>query len=195
MIKLRVEVPLIRIGDGVQVMGLLVNLTPKHIDDFDRFWKFRLRTSTEGDQYWDWEQKKRFYLQGDPTIYEGYAIECNELVQGLMLLKTGGHRSWVEPERRLLYVHSLATAPWNRGLSPEPMGFQTVGATLLEFARFRSEELGFDGLVGLHSLPQAEGFYRKMDMWDGDIDLEKEGLRYFEWYSPREDWWEKEFDV
>ena len=47
MIKLRVEVPLIRIGDGVQVMGLLVNLTPKHIDDFDRFWKFRLRTSTE----------------------------------------------------------------------------------------------------------------------------------------------------
>jgi hypothetical protein len=195
MIEVRIEVPLIRVSDGFQVMGWLVNLKPKHIDGFERFWKLRLGTSREGDQYWDWEQKKRVYLRGDSTIYEGYAIECNGIVQGLMLLKMGGHRSWVEPRRRLVYVHALATAPWNRGPTPEPMGFQTVGATLLEFARFRSEELGMDGLVGLHSLPNAEGFYRKMGMWDGGIDLEKEGLRYFEWYSARADWWEEEFDV
>ena len=57
-----------------------------------------------------------------------------------------------------------------------------MGGALLRFARFRSEELDYGGLVGLHSLPTAEMFYRKMGMIDGGVDAEKENLTYFEWY-------------
>ena len=57
-----------------------------------------------------------------------------------------------------------------------------MGSALLRFARFRSEELGYGGLVGLHSLPAAQMFYRKMGMIDGGADAEKENLTYFEWY-------------
>lgn len=53
---------------------------------------------------------------------------------------------------------------------------------MLQFARFRSEELGYGGLVGVHSLLGAEKFYLRMGMIDGGIDAEKENLRYFEWY-------------
>jgi len=51
--------------------------------------------------------------------------------------------------------------------------------------QFRSEELGYGGLVGLHSLPNAEKFYRKMGMLEGGTDAAKENLTYFEWYRRR----------
>ncbi|MEB3292531.1 MAG: hypothetical protein VKJ24_05175 [Synechococcales bacterium] len=69
-----------------------------------------MSTLADEDQYWDWERKKRIYIQGDNRIYEGYAIEYEQLTQGMMIIKMGGHRSWVDPERRLVYVHSLGGA-------------------------------------------------------------------------------------
>jgi hypothetical protein len=152
------------------------------LNDFRAIWREQLRTSADEDQYWDWEQKQRIYLAGGAGIYEGYAIECEQLTQGMMLLQVRGYRSQVEPNRRLVYVHSLATAPWNRLSNPAPNRFRAVGGALLRFARFRSEELDYGGLVGLHSLPTAEAFYRKMGMIDGGVDAEKENLIYFEWY-------------
>lgn len=118
-------------------------------------------------------------------LYEGYAITCEQMTQGLMILLTQGQQSQVESDRSLVYVHSLATAPWNRVTAPDPNGFRAVGRVLLKFARFRSEELGYGGLVGLHSLPSAEEFYRKMGMLDAGADAEKENLTYFEWYRRR----------
>jgi hypothetical protein len=192
MVAIRQEVPLIRVSDQTRVSGWLITLTEQHVDDFETFWQERLRESADEDQYWDWAQKKRIYLQRDGTgLYEGYAIEYEQRVQGLMLLQTGGHRSWIEPSRRLVYVHSLATAPWNRIDCPEPTGFRSVGRALLKFAQFRSEALGYGGLVGLHSLRGAESFYRKMEMIDGGLDPQKDNLRYFEWYRPRPDWFEE----
>jgi hypothetical protein len=186
----RMEVPLIRSQDNALVMGWLVSFSQKHADDFATLWQRQLRTSADEDQYWDWNRKQRMYLQGMlKNLYEGYAIEYEQVTQGMMILQTGGYRSQVELSRRLVYVHSVATAPWNRAKGLESTGLKTVGSTLMDFARFRSEELGFGGLVGLHSLPSAEGFYRKMGLQDGGIDL-SQGLRYFEWYRPRDDWWE-----
>jgi hypothetical protein len=191
-VDMPIDVPLIRVGDRSLVSACLMKLEPKHLNDFSNFWWERLQTQEDEDQYWDWVQKERIYLMGTlSSIYEGYAIECEQMTQGMMLLQTGGYRSQVEPDRRLVYVHSLATAPWNRMTNPEPNGFRTVGGTLLEFARSRSETLGFNGLVGLHSLPRAEGFYRKMGMRDSGFDSNKDGLRYFEWYSPKTDWWDE----
>ena len=180
------EVPLIRVRDAASISGLLVPLTTKHLDDFRVVWRERLRTSADEDQYWDWEQKQRIYLAGGMGLYEGYAIECEQLTQGMMLIQIRGYRSQIEPTRRLVYVHSLATAPWNRILNPDISGFRAVGGALLRFARLRSEELNYGGLVGLHSLPNAEVFYRKMGLIDGGADAEKDNLTYFEWYRRTE---------
>jgi hypothetical protein len=189
-VPFQAEVSLIRAFDRSIVPGLLMTLTENHLDDFATFWKARLITSEDEDQYWDWEAKKNTYLTSGIGIYEGYAVECEQITQGLMLLQTGGYRSQIEPDRRLVYVHSLATAPWNRVSAPELSGFRAVGRTLLKFAQFRSEELGYGGLVGLHSLPSAEAFYHKMGMLDGGKDNSKDDLNYFEWYSRRPDWYE-----
>lgn len=182
---MRLEVPLVRIRDRTVVSGYLVRLTPEHVADFKTIWQGQLRNSDEADAGWDWEQKSRIYLSGSIALYEGYAIEFEAVTQGLMILQTGGYRSWADPDRRLVYVHSLATAPWNRLARPDPNGFRAVGESFFRFSRFRSETLGFGGLVGLHSLPGAEAFYRKMGMSDLGVDDEKDGLRYFEWYRPR----------
>ncbi|NJN63307.1 MAG: GNAT family N-acetyltransferase [Coleofasciculaceae cyanobacterium RL_1_1] len=177
--------PLIRVQDSATVIGRLVSLSAKHLNDFKTRWRKGLQTTVDQDQYWDWERKQRIYLTDGTGIYEGYAIECEQLTQGMMLLQIKGYRSQVEPSRRLVYVHSLATAPWNRVSNPAPNGFRAVGSALLRFAQFRSENLGYGGLVGLHSLPSAETFYQKMGMIDGGKDDEKGGLTYFEWYQRR----------
>jgi hypothetical protein len=186
-VSVQFEVQLIRVRDAASIVGSLVTLTTKHLHDFTTIWREQLRTSADEDQYWDWEQKQRIYLASGTGIYEGYAIECEQLTQGMMLLQIRGYRSQVEPNRRLVYVHSLATAPWNRVSNPDPNGFRAVGGALLRFARFRSEELNYGGLVGLHSLPTAEAFYRKMGMIDGGSDATKENLTYFEWYRREPD--------
>ena len=182
MVSIRADVQLIRVGDESAVAAWLVSLTVDHLEDFRTIWKDRLRTSADADQYWDWEQKQRLYLGSGEGRYEGYAIECEEMTQGLMLLQIQGQRFQVDPTRPLVYVLSLATAPWNRITAPDPNGFRAVGRVLLKFAQFRSEELGYGGLVGLHSLPNAEKFYRKMGMLEGGTDAAKENLTYFEWY-------------
>lgn len=182
----RAEVQLIRVRDNTPVPAWLAILTPEHLNDFRTLWRERLRTSDDEDQYWDWEQKQRIYLSGSSlSFYEGYAIECEQITQGLMLLQTRGQRSQIEPTRSIVYIHSLATAPWNRITNPEPNGFRAVGRAMLQFARYRSEELDYGGLVGLHSLPNAEPFYRKMGMIDGGTDASKENMTYFEWYRHR----------
>jgi hypothetical protein len=59
-----------------------------------------------------------------------------------------------------------------------------VGSVLLQFARERSFELGYGGLVGLHALSESVSFYAKMGMIGGDPD--RDGLPYFEWYRREE---------
>ncbi|UBF27475.1 GNAT family N-acetyltransferase [Kovacikia minuta CCNUW1] len=164
--------------------GILTKLSQKHLDDFETFWKARLQCSTQEDQFWNWELKNRVYLS--EAIYEGYAIECEGITQGLMLLATGGHRSRFEPDRRIVYVHSLATAPWNRPSLQAPITYRLVGSVMLRFAQYRSEELGYGGLVGLHALQEAEAFYQRMNMINCGADEAKENLTYFEWYKRRE---------
>jgi hypothetical protein len=124
-LSVQFEVPLIRFRDAVSVIGSLVTLTTKHLDDFRTVWKEQLKTSADEDRYWDWNQKQRIYLAGGIDTYEGYAIECEGLTQGMMILQLRGYRSQIEPNRRLVYIHSLATAPWNRLSNPDPNGFSS----------------------------------------------------------------------
>jgi hypothetical protein len=173
-VVLRLDIQLLRVQDNQLVDATLVTMIDRHLDDFETLWKARLRVSEEEDRFWDWEMKNRVYLSS--TNYEAYAIDYEQVAQGLMLLETSVHRSWYEPHRRIVYVHSLATAPWNRSSIQTPVTYRLVGSTLLEFARFRCEELGYGGLVGLHALSGAEAFYRRMNMSDCGMDEENENL-------------------
>jgi hypothetical protein len=189
-------IQLLRVQDRTPIAGWLRSISAKHLDEFERLWKPVLMESTEADQYWDWEQKSRTY--GNRLGAEQYAVECENLTQGLMLIETLGHRSGFEADRRIVYVRSLATAPWNRQSVNQAPLYRFVGTVLLDFARYRSEELGYGGLVGLHALPGAEAFYRQSGMMDCGVDEAADRLVYFEYYQRRastsEEWEEIDWE-
>ena len=175
---------LIRLIQGLDnqfVEATLIDLAQNHVDDFESLWWVQLRSFSQEDKYWDWVFKQR--LSTSNENFESYAIECEGRTQGLMMLETQWHRSQVTIGRRLVYVEALTTAPWNREAVRRPPELKGVGTALLLFARQRSLELGYEGRVGLHSLPGAEGFYERRSMANYGADPDKENLTYFE-YAP-----------
>ncbi len=83
--------------------------------------------------------------------------------------------------KTLLYIDYLESAPWNvRPFTQEPR-FGAVGARLVWAAVELSLAEGFEGRVGLHSLPQAESFYEGFcGMTKLGEDPDYESLNYFE---------------
>jgi hypothetical protein len=53
------------------------------------------------------------------------------------------------------------------------------------FACRESVELGYEGRVGLHSLPRPEGFYEKQNMFNCGPEEEYDNLVYFEYGALR----------
>lgn len=178
---MEINVTLLRVKDDVAVNAKLLTLADKHLDDFETFWKSRLQASDEEDGHWNWVKKKQFTLLS--LDYEKYAIECEQITQGLMMLEVSNYYSRDNPQQKIIYVDFLSTAPWNRPSLKDPPDYKGVGSVLLEFSRERSFQLGYEGRVGLHALSQAENFYKKKGMIDFGIDTKKENLIYFEWLT------------
>jgi hypothetical protein len=182
-VSLRFDVQLIRGEGGQSVPAQLVSMTERHLDDYEFSWKPGFKRAKVENTLTDWDWKQRVFVARGAA--EGYAIECENMTQGLMILRVKGWRSYFDSDRRIVYVSRLATAPWNRVDIQRPVAFKLVGSTLLKFAAFHSQYLGYGGLVGVHSLPEAEMFYQKLEMADCGLDKAFENLRYFEWYHPR----------
>ncbi|OYQ67565.1 hypothetical protein B9G53_01025 [Pseudanabaena sp. SR411] len=155
----------------------------KSLDDFITFWRSRIQPQLQDEVYWNWLDKYRMY--GSKDNYEAYAIEneSEQITQGMMLIETQNHRSKFNRKRRIVYVETIETAPWNRPNSQPDPQFKWVGTALLRFAQWRSEQLGYDGIIGLHSLPESENFYKKRKMISAGQDPKKDNLTYFEWYN------------
>ena len=83
--------------------------------------------------------------------------------------------------KQLVYVDYLEAAPWNvRPLTDKPR-LSGVGVVLMRAAVQLSIDEGFRGRLGLHSLPQAEEFYRdKCGMRFLENDPHYEDLPYYE---------------
>lgn len=130
--------------------------------------------------HWRWKQKVSVtsHLLSYPTL----GIEYEGDVQGLMMLLTDGEfgRLGTQQSQPLVYVHFLATAPWNLPSVVAQPRFRGVGLTFMRAAVQTSFDLGFKGRVGLHSLPQSEDWYARLGMTCLGADPEKQGLRYFE---------------
>jgi hypothetical protein len=176
---LRRSVQLIRGIDNQIVEAVLLTLAQNHIDDVENLWRKQLKLYRQEDKYWDWLFKKR--ISGSWDNYETYAIEYQEKTQGLLWLETQQHCSQVEIGQRVVYIEALASAPWNRKTIQKPPELKGVGTVLLNFARFRSLNLGYEGRVALHALPGAERFYDSRNMMNFGADADKEDLIYFEY--------------
>jgi hypothetical protein len=168
---------LLCVGDSKKIDADIMDLSEKHLADFDTFWLPRLQDSEEEDSHWDWQQKSLFLSTPN---YEKYALECENITQGLMILEVDCHHSRLESGKNVVYVDYLATAPWDRPSIQDPPIYRGVGTTLLGFAIKRSFDLEYKGRIGLHALPLAKTFYEKIGLVDFGSDTSKQGLSYFE---------------
>ena len=166
-------------GTGQIAEGLIRTVQQRHWSDFQSVWQGILVELEQPDARWMWDYKLRQAQQ--ESRYEAYALEVESFTQGLLFLETQWRRSHLPQRYPLVYVEALASAPWNRSAIERPPFLRGVGRTLLLFARRRSVELGYGGRVGFHSLLEAEGFYRHLQVPDYGADPEKENLVNFEY--------------
>jgi hypothetical protein len=126
--------------------------------------------------HWDWRNKADSVEAG---LHMLVAVECESMTQGLMAVLRSPRGAWAD-SGRVVYVDYLEVAPWNlkgAGSAPRLLG---VGTALLADAVRLAAELGLDGRVGLHSLPQAEAFYGRCGMTRVGPDPQYYDLTYFE---------------
>lgn len=129
--------------------------------------------------HWNWAQKTE-RVQG-LLAFRGFSIVAQGVTQGLAQVNlTKSARESSQAGKPLVYVEYVEVAPWNRpelGATPRLRG---LGSALMMAAIVLSEEEGFKGRIGLHSLPQADDFYRRCGMTDLGPDPAYQNLRYFE---------------
>ena len=133
-------------------------------------------------QSWHWNWPQKTAQVQNLLAFRGFSLVAQGETQGLAqvdLTKFGREPS--QSGKPLVYLDYLEVAPWNRpelGGTPRLRG---VGTALVTAAVALSDEEGFKGRLGLHSLPQADDFYRKRcGMSDLGPDPAYQNLRYFE---------------
>ena len=132
-------------------------------------------------RHWDWRRKTEA-LQG-MLSNPGFSIVCAGLTQGMMFVDTTTKRCRLDSQKgkNLVYVSFVENAPWNRKELFDPPRYRGVGTILIRAAIELSKHEEFKGRIGLHSLPQSNGFYANAcGMTDLGADQEYQGLRYFE---------------
>lgn len=132
-------------------------------------------------RHWDW-RRKASELQG-MLAHPAFSIVCDGVTQGMMIVDTTMKRCRIDAQKgqHLVYVEFVEAAPWNRPELFNPPRYRGIGSILIRAAIALSQQEEFKGRIGLHSLPQANGFYANTcGMTDLGIDRNYEGLRYFE---------------
>lgn len=164
---------------GQVVTAQIVPMEQRHFDDVEDLWRPILVEANQPDAGWIWDYK--LHQSQQQERYEAYSLDVDGFSQGLIFIETQWHRSQLPERPPLVYVEAVSSAPWNRTDIEQPPWLKGVGRLLLLFARQRSVELDYRGRVGLHSLPNVEGFYHSLGMPDYGLDPEKDGLVYFEY--------------
>jgi hypothetical protein len=173
---------------------LLDAITEKQLADWEAEWVPELfkamqrlhragveRAQWPQSRHWDWRRKTAAFqgMLGTP----GFSIVCGGVTQGMMLADTVTKRCRVggQAGKNLVYVSFVENAPWNRKELFDPPRYRGVGSILMRAAVELSKDHDFKGRIGLHSLPQANGFYANTcGMTDLGPDTNYQNLRYFE---------------
>jgi hypothetical protein len=146
-------------------------------------WKTVLQAHDQEDAGWNWPtivQDYRAAARTDEGVYEFITLRARGGVQALMILETQAHLGR-RTGKAIVYVEYLTVAPWNRETIQSPRRYSGCGRALLKFAIQRSDDLGCDGRVGLHSLPGSRSFYAGLGFKGLGPDEAEGGLHYFEY--------------
>ncbi len=163
---------------------------PAELDVIESKWADARKRLATGDpdvrlaplehSHWDWRNKAQSVEAG---IHMLVAVECEGEAQGVMAVLSESKHSRLSGEP-IVYVDYLESAPWNLRLSTAAPRFLGVGTVLIEEAVRLSCDKGFGGRLGLHSLPQAETFYKsRCRMTELGQDILYFDLTYFEFTS------------
>lgn len=132
------------------------------------------------DAHWDWSKKYDYF--SSRLGYSSCCLICDDKIQGIGFFDhSENFKSQIieDKTKGIVYVEYIATAPWNRK-EIESQRYAGIGEVLITYAIEISIEEGMNGRIGLHSLPQAEKFYKeKCCMEDFGIDADKK-MKYFE---------------
>jgi hypothetical protein len=175
-----------------ELARVIRELDAENLKDFEQHWQPMLKdrraefedqhAAAEGNvQDWHWDWIGKAMVARAAMGQETFGIECDGHTQGLMLVDFTRFAQ-LEPHqnRELVYVELLAAAPWNRHRTVPKPQYKGVGRILIATAISLSVEQGFEGRIGLHSLPQSESWYRDVaGFTDVEYDYRKK-LRYFE---------------
>jgi hypothetical protein len=133
-------------------------------------------------QSWHWNWQEKTARVSGLLAYKGFSIVALGETQGLAQIDlTKCARILGEAGKPIVYIDYLEAAPWNRPELGGSARLRGVGTALITAAVFLSLEEGFKGRIGLHSLPQADTFYRdRCGMTDLGPDPDCQNLRYFE---------------
>jgi hypothetical protein len=139
----------------------------------------RPRADWPQSSHWNWRAK--IDRINGLLAFRTFALMCEGQLQGLMQINTAHVcRLPEQTGKHLAYVDYVESAPWNRLEVVADPRFSGVGTVMIRAAIEVSREEGFQGRIGLHSLPRSEPFYARCGMSDLGIDGNYENLKYFE---------------
>jgi len=147
------------------------------VDQTPEKWVETLGSFGVQDYRWNWRSKSAIALGAKRRILALLNVDEVEAAMMVLFGKTSREPTTPLP---IVYVDFLAVAPWNRKVVQFPQRFKNLGTVMLGEAVATSISMGLDGRCGLHSLPQSEGFYRRIGMSDFGLDHAYSSLRYFE---------------
>jgi hypothetical protein len=129
------------------------------------------------DEHWVWREKAAIA----PALRRAlYSLLSGPHVEAIMMLLFG-RTSRLAPEgEELIYVDYLAVAPWNRRAIQNPERLRGTGSLLMGAAVEVSRMNNMGGRCALHSIPSAEGFYRRIGMQEFGADPSYHDFVYFE---------------
>lgn len=157
----------------------------------------RINGSPEPDEHWRWDQ---FPVMNEDGVNFSAAVVVDGETQGLAWAARGHFsqrpvplkdriQAWIRfsgspPPEEILCIERLATHPGNRGAPSGTFStqYKLVGDNLMRWAVELAFELGLSGRVGLHALPEARSWYRRLGM-TRIRKAAKDGMEYFE-FSP-----------
>lgn len=142
-------------------------------------WIETLGTFGVQDSHWEWRTKCSVAPGTNRRIFS--LLNASEVEAAMLVLL--GKLSRDGTSLPIVYVDYVAVAPWNRKAVQNPQRFRNLGTVMLGAAVATSKSMGLEGRCGLHSLPQSEGFYRRIGMSDFGVDAAYFSLRYFEFTS------------
>ncbi len=147
-------------------------------------WQRRLAAQGEADAGWNWSRfLKEFSLAEAAGLgrYLPFSLWALGELQGLMIIEVSGvrHRTRVS-NRPQAYVEYLSVAPDNRASLRDPRSVIGCGSALLAVARSESFRRGWQGRLGLHSLPGAIRYYKAQGFRDLGADPREDGCHYLE---------------